>query len=105
MSPEARVLLGLGWHVIGRELRALAEEELLALLLENLLRPRRHQVQAVLVDEHLGMLEPELPRLLRDVVEDLLAQLVIPGLPLDALELFPHFDAVHQARHVTTRLE
>src|SRR5258706_14990165 len=99
MSPGDRVLLGLGRDVIGRELRPLAEEELLALLPQDLLRLGRHQVETVFIDQHLRVLEPQLPRLLRDVLEDALPERVVERLPLDAFGLAAELDAFDGAGH------
>jgi len=51
-----------------------AEQELLALLLEHVVRLLLREVEAVLVDDPLGVLDPLLPRLLRDALEDALAE-------------------------------
>ena len=64
----------------GRQRRALAEEEILHLLGDDLLGLFLPGHQAVLVENHLHPLFPELPRFGGDVLVDALAQLARPGL-------------------------
>jgi len=63
-------------HELRGECRAIAEEVLLHLLEEEFLRFRVAEVQPVLVHEHLHVLEPQLPRLFRDVLVDALSERV-----------------------------
>src|SRR6185312_2398559 len=95
------VLLGFGRDVVGRERRPLAEEVLLDLLAQDLLRLGRHEVEPVLVDQHLRVLEPHQPRLLRDVVVDALAELVLERLPPHAGELLAQLHALDHSCHLS----
>src|SRR6185437_9967861 len=70
------------------------------LLLEVLARARVREVQAVLVHEHLLVLEPALPRLLRDALPQPLAELSRIGRKVESLGLAPELDALHHARHL-----
>jgi hypothetical protein len=56
-----------------------AEEVALHLLRQILAGPGIHQVEAVLVDQHGLVFDPLLPAFLRDVLEDLLAELAGKG--------------------------
>src|SRR2546430_14906771 len=58
--------------------------------------------QGVLVRDHLEMLEPHLPRFLRNVVVDLLAELVVERAVLQPGKLLLKLHALHHPRHVTT---
>src|SRR5438105_774112 len=100
MSPGSRTLpLGCGRLVVGRERRALAEEVLLGLVEEDLVRLLAAAGQAVLVHDHLEVLEPHLPGFLRDVVVDALPQLVGERLVLQAGQLSLELLALHHPRH------
>src|SRR5690242_3250725 len=83
---------------------AFAEKVLAHLLLEVLPRPWVGEVQAVLVHEHLLVLEPALPRLLRDAFPEPLAELAGIRRKVEALGLAPELDALHHARHESPRL-
>src|SRR5262245_2978094 len=98
MSPGARTLLGGRGPVVRRQLRPLAEEELVRLLEEDRLPARRGEVEPVLVDDHLRVLQPQLPGLLGDAVVDLLAQLVVERLVDDAWKLLAELRAHDDAR-------
>src|SRR5438034_9069553 len=63
---------------------ALAEEVLAHLLLEVLAGPRIGEIQAILVHQHLLVLEPPLPRLLRDAFPEALAELAGIGRKAEA---------------------
>src|SRR5262249_19167327 len=104
MSPRPGNLASLrgGRTVIGRELGALAEEELLRLVEEDLLPALGREVESVLIHDHLRVLEPELPRFLRDVVVDLLAELVVEGLVDDTRQLLAELGAVDHPAHVSS---
>ena len=65
--------------VARRQRRALAEEEILHLLQDQLLRLFLPRHQAVLVEDHLLPFLPELPRLRRDLLVDPLADFARPG--------------------------
>src|SRR5579871_901229 len=80
-----------------RQLGALAEEKLLQLLFHDLLRLRVEGIQAVLVHQHLGIFDPHLPRLGRDVLIDSLADLAFPRHALEPGHVFPELHAVHHA--------
>src|SRR6187431_998388 len=68
MGTPLRLGSSLG-HVFGGGRRALTEEVLLALRHPDALAVLAGEVEAVLVDQHLGVLEPLAPGLLRDVLE------------------------------------
>src|ERR1700682_1183255 len=57
--------------------RAFSEEELLHLLHDNLLILLARWVQAILVQQHLAVLHPLAPSLLRDIFVNLLAQFAV----------------------------
>src|ERR1700753_1970327 len=58
-----------------RGLGTRAEEELLHLTFKKLSRLGLNRRQAILVDQHCLMLQPARPSLLRDILEDALAEL------------------------------
>src|SRR5687767_419394 len=70
---------------IRRRLGARAEEELLHLVFEELARLRLDRRQPILVDQHRLMLEPALPRGLRYVLVNALAELAGIRRPVEAL--------------------
>src|SRR6266851_835202 len=101
MSPGFRTLpLGLRRLVVGRQRRALAEEVLLRLVEKDLVRLLASPGEPVLVHDHLEMLQPHLPRLLRDAVVDPLPQLVGERLVFQAGQLALELDALHHSRHL-----
>ena len=101
LAPHGRLGTTLlrGRYVIRRKLRALAEEELLRLLEEDLVGLRVARGKAVLVQDHLEVLEPHLPGLLGDGVEDALTELVREGLERHARQFLPELLAVDRACH------
>src|SRR5690606_26940565 len=58
-----------------------------------------HEIQAVFVDEHLGVLEPHGPRLLRDVVEHFFSEVPFEGWLFQTGKLSAEFDAMDGSRH------
>jgi hypothetical protein len=74
---------------------AFAEKEAVHLLDEELLGFARPGLQTVLVEEHLLALDPFAPRLFRDVVVDLVAEV---GVERGLVEAF-HFGLVLAAEH------
>src|SRR5579871_1558923 len=72
-SDEVNLTLRPLRNVPGRQRRALAEEIILHLLQQELLRLLRPQVQPVLVHDHLHLLEPHFPGFLGNVLIDTLA--------------------------------
>src|SRR4026207_571403 len=74
-SGSREALLGLLWDVPGRERGAVAEEKIFHVFGDQVLGLLLPRHQAVLVQDHLHTLFPELPRVLRDVVEDAPAEL------------------------------
>src|SRR6266849_573781 len=101
MWPGFRTLpLGLRRLVVGRQRRALAEEVLLRLVEEDLIRLLASPGEAVLVHDHLEMLQPHLPGLLRDAVVDALPELVGERLEFQAGQLALELDALHHPRHL-----
>src|SRR5512139_3592787 len=85
--------------VVRRELRALAEEELLGLLVQDLVGARIARREPVLVEDHLEVLEPHLPGLLGDAFVDALAQLVRKRPEGEARQLPAELPAHHHASH------
>src|SRR5262249_52146271 len=83
---------------------AFAEEILLALRHPDLLTLVAREIQPVLVHEHLGVLDPGPPRLLRDVLEDLLTELTLERGPFESFCLPAELQAMHGARHDDARL-
>src|SRR4051812_33696844 len=97
-GPRNSALRG-GRLVVRRQLRAFAEEELLRLIEEDLVRLLGAAPEPVLVHDHLEMLEPQLPGVLRDAFVDALAQVVVPRLELEAGQLLPDLCALHHPGH------
>src|SRR5262249_41692482 len=91
--------LGGGRLVVGGELRAFAEEELLCLVEQDLVGLLRAARQPVLVHDHLEVLQPHLPRILRNALVDALAELVVPGLELQARKFLPELCTIDHPRH------
>src|SRR5215469_7935005 len=87
MTSHDRAELARDGHVIRREGRSFAEEELLHLPGDDLLCFERRGIQSELVDEHLHVLYPKIPGLLRYVFVDALAQLSAPGRLIQARQL------------------
>ena len=88
-------------HVVGWRLDAArTEQELFALLLEDFVRLLRREIEAVLVDDPLGVLDPVLPGLGRDVVVDALAQGIVERLVGEARKLLAEFCALDHTAHV-----
>src|SRR5439155_8292870 len=85
--------------VVRREMRAFAEEEFLGLIEEHLVRLLGAAGEAVLVHDHLEVLQPHLPRVLRDAVVNALAQLVVPRLEIEARQFLPELCALDDPRH------
>src|SRR3954470_23043356 len=92
-----KLLLLLRWDVVRRELRAFAEEELLHVMHDDLLRLLVRWVEAVFVDDHLGVLAPQPPRFLRDGLVDAVAQLAIERRLVEPGQLLAQLDAFHHA--------
>src|SRR5678809_926447 len=90
------LLLG---DVLGRCRAARAEQKVLALLLEHLVRFLRGQVEAVLVDEALGVLDPVLPGLRGNVVVDPLAERVLERLVGQTWKVLVVLRALDHAAH------
>src|SRR5574338_1196456 len=97
-QPSVAVrLLG---HVIGRRLHATAaEQKLLALLLQHLVRLLRREVEPVLVDDPLRVFDPLLPGPRGDRVVDALAQGIVERLVGQARELLAEFCALDHTAH------
>src|SRR3990170_2227442 len=74
----------------------------LQLLREVVARFLVGEVEPVLVDQHLLVLEPLLPRFLRHVPEYALAELAGIGREIEPLGLTPELDALDHARHEWT---
>src|SRR5439155_17428526 len=75
---------------------------ILHLLREVVARLLVGEVEPVLVHQHLLVLEPLLPRFLRHVLEDALAELAGIGREIEPLGLAPELDALDYARHVSS---
>src|SRR5690606_21997221 len=98
--PRSFLLLAFGRRdELLRQFRALAEEVALELGHPDLLPVRRHQVEAVLVDEDLRVLEPKAPRLLGDVFENTLPELALKRGLLEAFKITHELDAPDLPRH------
>jgi hypothetical protein len=82
-----------------RPFGALAEEVLAHLLLQVLAGARVREVQAVLVHQHLLVLEPRLPRLLGDAFVELAAQLAGVRRHVQAFGFLLQLDAIDNAGH------
>src|SRR5439155_14774609 len=83
--------------VAGRQRRAFAEEEVLHVLRHEILRFLLPWHQAVLVQDHLHAILPELPRLSRDVLVNPLAKLTGPWRRVEARKVLLKLDAEHRA--------
>src|SRR5258708_22271006 len=101
-KAPARSLCLLG-DVAGRERGAVAEEEVLHVLGDEVLRFLLPRHQAVLVEDHLHALFPELPRVLRDVVVDALAEIAWPGNRVEPRQLLLELDAHDRAAALVGR--
>src|SRR6516225_8334334 len=86
--PERAALLRLLGYVLRRERRAFAEEEVLHVLRDEVLRLFLPRHQAVLVENHLHPVFPHLPGLRGDICVDTLAQFARPRWFVEARELF-----------------
>jgi len=78
---------------------AAAEKEFFHFLLEELARLRVDRREPVLVDEDGLVFQPQLPGLLRDLIEDALAQLTRVGRLVQPLRCAPEFDALYGSAH------
>src|ERR1700722_1351014 len=85
--------------VFGGQSSSFAEEELLHLLHQELLRLRGPRLQAVLVKQHLLPLDPLAPCRLGNVFEDLLTELRIEGRLVQTLHLALVSHAKNHMRH------
>src|SRR5438067_9432968 len=105
MSPRSRTLsFGLRRLVVRRQGGTLAEEVFLRLVEQDLVRLLAAAGQAILVHDHFEMLQPHLPRLLRDAVVDALAKLVRERLVLEPRQLALELDALEHPRHRHLRI-
>src|SRR6187399_1196469 len=95
----ARLASGLRGYVAGGHFGPRTEEVLLHLLREPLPRAGIGERQPILVDEHRLVLEPRLPRLLRHVLVDALAQRAGIRRQIEPFGLAAEFYALHRARH------
>src|SRR5258706_5103840 len=86
-------------NVFGRGLATGTEQKFRALLLEHLVRLLGCEVEAVLVHDSLGVLDPLLPRLLRDVVVNPLSPSVIEGLERQTRERVAQLPALYHSPH------
>src|SRR5205809_8043205 len=86
------LLLG-GWHVLLGRRNSFSKEILVHLFNDYflILAPRR--IQPVLIQQHLAEFCPRVPRLLRDVLVDFLAQLSIKRRLVQSREFLLKFDA------------
>ena len=93
-----------GRYEVRRLATTLAPEKLLELGHPNSLALFAGHVQAVLIDEHFGMLEPLAPSSFRHGVEDLLAELALEWRLLETFGFFTQLDALNGSRHARTIL-
>src|SRR5262245_16852958 len=77
-SNPRTCLFRLLWHVSRRQGGAFAEKEVFHVLGDEVLRFLLPGHQAVLVEDHLHAILPELPRLGRDILVDPLTELARP---------------------------
>src|SRR5258708_6059164 len=98
MPSAGRSALTARWNVAGWKSGALAEEEILHLFEQELLRFLSAQVEAVLVHDHLHVLHPHLPGLFGDVLVDALAEgMAFERHLVEAGQLFLKFHAHDRA--------
>src|SRR5688572_19446265 len=95
-SIASSPLFSLLRHVSGRQRRAFAEKEILHVLRDDLLRFFLPGHQAVLVEDHLHALFPELPRLRRDALVDALAKIARPWRRIEPGHLLLKLHALHR---------
>ena len=88
-----------GRDKLRRQPRALAEEKLLHLFHQELLRRWCPRLQPVLIQQHLLPVYPLAPRLLGHVLENLLAELRVEGRLFQALHLLFVANAKDGVRH------
>src|SRR5437870_3619650 len=86
------LLLG-GWHVLLGGRYSFSKEILLHLLDDDFLIFAPRRIQPVLIQQHLAEFCPRVPRLLRDVLVDFLAQLSIKRRLVQSREFLLKFDA------------
>src|SRR5438046_7038345 len=86
------LLLG-GWHVLLGRCYSFSKEILLHLLDDDFLIFAPRRIQPVLIQQHLAEFCPRVPRLLRDVLVDFLAQLSIKRRLVQSREFLLKFDA------------
>src|SRR3981081_2300773 len=98
MSAAYELLLSWG-HVLFWACRAFAEEELIQLLHNNFLILAAGWVQTVLIEQHLAMLGPHAPGLLRDIFVNLLAKLIVKRGFVQARQFLFQLHAKDSVRH------
>ena len=89
-------LLRLLRHEPWGQSRAFSEEEIVHLLRDDLLRLFLPRHEAVLVEDHLHALFPELPCLDGDLLEDTLSQFTRPWWGVESRKILLKLDAVHR---------
>src|SRR5581483_10347211 len=90
-------------NVTGRQCRALAEKEVLHVLRHEVLRLFLPGHEAILVEDHLHAVFPELPGVDRHVLVDALTQFAGPGRRVEPRQLFLELDAHHRAAALVGR--
>src|SRR5579859_1405242 len=96
--------LGLGGYVAFGELGAFAKEKLLHLFFHDFLGAGIQGIQAVLVHDHFGVLDPQLPGFSRNTFVDPLAKLALPRRAVQAGQIAAEFYTVHHASAGLERL-
>src|SRR5439155_23117021 len=91
--PGSGGLFGLLRHVTRRQRGAVAEEEILHVLGDEILCFLLPRHEPVLIEDHLHALLPELPGIFRDVVENALTELAGPRHRIEAGQLLLEFHA------------
>src|SRR2546427_4435950 len=86
------LLLG-GWHVLLGRCYSFPKEILLHLVNDHFLVFAPRRIQPILIQQHLAEFCPRVPRLLRDVLVDFLAQLSIKRRLVQSREFLLKFDA------------
>src|SRR5437764_10611768 len=98
-APYVRFILGFRWNVARRRFGASAEEMFLHLLSQPFACARIGERKTILVDEHRLVLQPLLPRFLRHVLENALAELAGIRWKVEAFRLASELHAVDQSCH------
>src|SRR5882724_4495286 len=97
-DQRGQLTLRLRRHISLRQFGAFPEKKLLHLFFHDLLRVGIKRIQPVFVHHHLGVLQPQLPRLFRNAFVHALANLSPPGDTIQSRQILVELDAVHHPR-------